>query len=235
MAAAALVLAGCTSTDRPTFADDDLGEAPLPTIGLDSELGSLSGGTDIRRIDTGEVTTLVMLGDSITVGAQPFLETNFDSLGFERVDVVAQELKRTSVTFGDNASGVDLAAFLATDVGVEPGERMWVVALGTNDISQYPSSDDARIAIEELLNEVPDDDPLLWINTYFEGRPDDTAEVNTAIEQAVAARGNATIARWDQLAPTPGVLRSAGVHPHSDGAEVFATFVAAAGADFLQR
>jgi lysophospholipase L1-like esterase len=209
--------------------------APLPTIGLGSDLGQISGGADVRAIDTGSVESVVMIGDSITVGAQPFLQEQFEQLGFADVAIVAKELKRVSQNIRDNPSGADIASFVATDSARPGDEQLWIIALGTNDISQYDSVDDIVAAMETVINSVPDNAPLIWVNTYFEDRPEDTAEVNTAIEQIVGSRGNAVVGRWNQIAPSEGVLRSDGVHPNSDGAKVFAALVTTTVADFLQR
>lgn len=230
-------LGACTSTssEASSNAAADGVQAPLPTIGLGSEIGRISGGADVRAIDTGSVQSVVMIGDSITVGAQPFLQEQLEQLGFADVTIVAQELKRVSQNIRNNPSGADIASFVATGATRPGGEQLWIVALGTNDISQYDSVDDIVAAMETVTDSVPDDAPLVWVNTYFEDRPDDTAEVNTAIEQIVGSRGNAVVGRWNQIAPSEGVLRGDGVHPNSDGAKVFAALVTTTVADFLQR
>ncbi len=228
-----LTVAACTSTSSE--AANDGPQAPLPTIGLGSDIGQLSGGADVRAIDAGAVESVVMIGDSITVGATPALEEQFQQLGFGDVTIVAQQDKRIGQSFGDNSSGVDIATFLANQDDGAPEEQLWVVALGTNDISQYNGVDEVVPVIESLLAPIPDGAPVVWINTYFEDRPEDTAEVNAAIEQVITQRGNATIGPWSVYAPTEGVLRSDGVHPNSDGAVVFASVVTATVANFLQR
>lgn len=210
-------------------------EAPLPTIGLGSDIGQISGGADVREIDTGTVESVVMIGDSITVGAQPFLQEQLEQLGFADVTIVAQELKRVSQNISDNPSGADIATFVAADTQRNTDEQLWIVALGTNDISAYASVDDIVAEMETLLDSVPEDAPLVWVNTYFADRPEDTAEVNTAIEQVVGERSNAVVGRWNQVAPSEGVLRGDGVHPNNDGAKVFAALVTTTVADFLER
>lgn len=238
LALAGLVcLGGCTTTSSEASSNEVPGgvQAPLPTIGLGSDIGQISGGADVRAIDTGSVESVVMIGDSITVGAQPFLQEQLEQLGFADVTIVAQELKRVSQNIRGNPSGADIAAFVAGDSEREADEQLWIVALGTNDISQYDSVDDIVTAMETVLDSVPDDAPLIWVNTYFADRPEDTAEVNTAIEQIVGSRGSAVVGRWNEIAPSEGVLRSDGVHPGNDGAKVFAALVTTTAADFLQR
>ncbi len=230
-------LGACTSTSSEASSNEPVEgvQAPLPTIGLGSDIGQISGGADVRAIDTGSVESVVMIGDSITVGAQPYLQEQLEQLGFEEVTIVAKELKRVSQNIRDNPSGADIAAFVADDGSRDADEQLWIVALGTNDISQYNSVDDIVAEMETMVDSVPDEAPLIWINTYFEDRPEDTAEVNAAIEEVVASRDNAVVGRWDEIAPSEGVLRSDGVHPGDDGAKVFAALVTTTAADFLQR
>lgn len=229
---AALLVAACGGGDQASLTGSDGGQAPLPTIGIDTDLGLFTGGVEIREIDVGEVESVVMIGDSITVGAKPLIEEQFSTLGFDEVNVVAQELKRTAVSFGDNSSGADIAASI-TGGDDRGNEQLWVVALGTNDIGQYASSDDVATQVRTLLAEIPDSAPVVWINTYFAARPEDTSAVNAAIEQTLADRGNSIVGRWDQIAGVDGVLRSDGVHPNAEGAKVFAAFVTTTVADFL--
>lgn len=228
-----LALAACTSASSE--ASNGGAQAPLPTIGLGSDIGQLSGGADVRAIDAGAVESIVMIGDSITVGATPALEEQFQQLGFSDVTIVAQQDKRIGQTFGGNSSGADIAAFLATQMDGAPESQLWIVALGTNDISQYNGVDELVPVIESVLAPIPDGAPVIWVNTYFADRLDDSAEVNAAIEQALARRGNATVGQWNAYAPTDGVLRSDGVHPNDDGARVFASVVTGTVANFLQR
>lgn len=207
----------------------------VPTVGLGSDVEQISGGADVREIDTSEVESIVMIGDSITVGALPFLEDKFEELGFDDVTIVAEEGKRSSKNLSDNPSGADVAAFVSEGSDGEVGELLWIVALGTNDISAYSSVDDIVTEMETIVASIPDDAPLIWVDTYIEDRPQDTADVNAAIDQIVEDRSNATIGRWAEIAPTDGVLRSDGVHPNDDGARVFAALVTATVSDFLER
>lgn len=233
---ALLGVGACTSTSSEASSNGADGvQGPLPTIGLGSDIGQISGGADVRAIDVGSVESVLMIGDSITVGAQPYLQEQLEQLGFSEVTIIAQELKRTSQEIRNNPSGADIAAFAAGDSARAGDEQLWIIALGTNDISQYDSVEDIVAAMETVIDSVPADAPLVWVNTYFEDRPEDTAEVNTAIEQIVGSRGNAVVGRWNQIAPSEGVLRGDGVHPNDEGAKVFAALVTTTVSDFLQR
>ncbi len=231
---AALALAGLVgvacSTD-PTDATD----VPLPTIGLGSDTGEGPAPRPTLAVEADQVERIAMIGDSITVGATPFLEEQFADLGID-ASIDAQVGKRIDVTGGSNLAGTRIAAGVAEQLdadGFDDESVLWVVALGTNDIGQYAARDEVDAAIDDLLAEIPGDAPLVWINTYFADRPEQTAMVNEAIDWAVVRRGNATVGRWYDVAPTDGVLRSDGVHPNDDGAEVFATLVTATVDDAL--
>lgn len=231
----ALGAAACAeSSSAETESGEPFEESPLPTIGLGADLGSISGGTELRAIDTGEVDSIVMIGDSITVGSTPYLEERFDLLGFDDVSITAQNGKRIGVSFGSNPSGADVATFIAGAREGDPDETLWVVALGTNDIGQYDGPEEVEAVIDGVLDSIPDEAPLVWIDTFFADRPESTVDVNTAIEQRLRDRGNATIGRWSQLAPIEGVLQNDGVHPRDDGAKAFAELVTTTVADFLQ-
>ena len=91
-----------------------------PRSGFGSDIGQLSGGADVRAIDAGAVESIVMIGDSITVGATPALEEQFQQLGFTDVTIVAQQDKRIGQSFGDNSSGADIATFLANEMDGDP-------------------------------------------------------------------------------------------------------------------
>ncbi len=227
------------------------GEAPLPTIGLGSDVGEggqISGGADVRAVGTTEIDTVVMVGDSITVASKPQLETMFEQLGFANVILESKEGKRTSLTFGSNPSGSQVAeniinlihaigdseAQVTADDPFDHSNELWVVALGTNDIDQYSDPAERAAAINEMLQTVPAESPLIWVDTYFRDRPDATAEINDTISDRVGQRDNSVIARWSEVADGEGNLRTDGVHPREQGSIVFANVVGNAIIDFLQ-
>ena len=236
VSALAVGVVGCAS-EATTESGEPFVEAPRPTIGLGSDVGSISGGADLRAVDVGEVRSVVMIGDSITVGATPYLEEQLDGLGFDEVVINAMVGKRMDVSSGSNAAGSDIAAFIAgalDDADDAGDETLWIVALGTNDAGQYASDDEIQAAVDTVLEPVPVDAPVVWINTYIEGRSDETERVNAVIESTLERRGNATIGRWDDVAPVDGVLSRDGVHPNVDGSKVFAELVVATVQNFLQ-
>lgn len=232
--AVALVAGACTSAQSSASPADE----PLPTIGLDSELdpASVTGAADVRAIGADEVDTIVMIGDSITNASKDALAASFAELGFDEPVIVAQDGKRMAEDVGDNASGADVAALLTADD--EPDEsranELWIVALGTNDVGNYDAAE-AAAAVNEVLGRVPDDAPLVWVDTYFRDRSAAAAQLNQIISDRIERRGNAVVAAWSFFAGGDGVLRVDGVHPSTSGTEVFATVVTETAARFLGR
>ena len=86
----------------------------------------------------------------------------------------------------------------------------------------------------EMLQTVPEESPLVWVDTFFRDRPDATAELNDTIRDRVTRRGDSVIASWSAVADDDGNLRNDGVHPREQGSIVFANIVGNAIIDFLQ-
>lgn len=241
VALGALGLSGCASESSSAS-----GEQPLPTIGLgtDFDPAVISGAADVRAVGAADVDTVVMIGDSITRAATPALEEQFRALGVE-VFIEAQNSKRMALTFGDNPSGADIARFLTTagdDTGGDDGgndggraNELWIVALGTNDVGQYSSPDQMAAAVNEVLDAVPEESPLIWVDVFFRDRGDDAEVLNAIITDRIERRGNAVVAPWTWVVAGDGVLQGDGVHPTNFGEEVFAGVVVATAAEFLGR
>jgi len=201
-------------------------------LGIEGDPGQL--GTDgAVASNADDIDSVVMIGDSITKGSTPALEQRFDLLGLD-ADIHAQNGKRMAMSFGDNPSGSSVAEFVAGGSD-DHSEELWIVALGTNDIGQYSSPDMIAAAVNEVLDAVPDESPLVWVDTYFRDRPDAQDAVNTIIRDRVAKRGNSVVAPWTEFVAGDGVMSSDGVHPSDDGTEVFAFVVTDTAGAFLGR
>ncbi len=110
-----------------------------------------------------------------------------------------------------------------------------MVALGTNDIGQYAGADEIAAAVNEVIDAVPDDAALVWVDTYFRDRPEQTELVNSIVRRSGRPRGDSVVAPWTAFATQQGVLSGDGVHPTTDGADVFAFVVADTVREFLGR
>jgi lysophospholipase L1-like esterase len=207
---------------------------PLPTIGLGSGLDIGEevevDGSIAERAD--DIDSIVMIGDSITRGSTTQLAERFEALGLGDVTIEAQNGKRMVMSSGGNTGGAKVARFLA---GSSDTADIWVVALGTNDIGQYAGPDEIAAAVDEVLAEVPDDAPLVWVDTYWADRAEDADVLNLVVRARIAERGNAVVAPWAAFAAAEGVLTGDGVHPTDDGADVFAFVVTDTVRSFLGR
>ena len=161
---------------------------------------------------------VVMIGDSLTVGSTPGIESAAEQLGVQ-LTIYAEVGRRITVGGGQGA-GIDVVEDVIDD-GVPD---LLVIALGTNDIGKYASQEEYEAQINQLLDLIPDSTPVAWINTYLRDDPDDSAEFNAALIAALETRGNATIAKWSNIATEDGILED-GIHPGDDGRAEFADLV----------
>ncbi len=166
-----------------------------------------------------DIDSVGVIGDSITVGAEPALRSTLEGLGLDVLAIDAANGRRIAVD-GGVGSGVDAAARVAA---VDPD--LWVVALGTNDVANLDGPEAYATAIDSMLAEVPGDVPLVWVDIYYDDAEDASDTFNTVLRERLAQRGNATAVDWASVADDDGVLRD-GVHPGDDGNLVFAGRVA---------
>jgi lysophospholipase L1-like esterase len=163
------------------------------------------------------------------------LRNEFGLLGFDNVAIEAKNGKRMVVSSGDNPGGSEVAEFLTAGGDADRTNEVWVVALGTNDIGQYAGPDEIAAAVNEMIAAVPNDAALVWVDTYFRDRPEQTELVNSIVRERVGRRGDSVVAPWTAFATQEGVLSGDGVHPTTDGADVFAFVVADTVREFLGR
>ena len=95
---------------------------------------------------------------------------------------------------------------------------------GTNDIGKYTTIEEYAEQVDELVGLLPEDQPLVWINTYLSRSPDGSSAFNAALLETLSDRGAATIGRWSSIAQRDGMLRD-GVHPSEEGTQEFADLV----------
>jgi lysophospholipase L1-like esterase len=224
------VAAACDQASEATGGVD----LPEPALGVADDPAAVSGAANGRADRAGDIDTVIMIGDSLTVGATPALEERYGLLELEPT-IEAETGKRMAMSTRGNPSGAEVAAFVAANGDGDHTDEVWVIALGTNDISQYSGADDMAAAVNEVLDAVPDDVALVWVDTYIRGRDDDAEALNAVIRDRVTRRGDSVIAPWTSFAEADGVLSGDGVHPTSDGADVFAYVVTDTVQAFLGR
>jgi lysophospholipase L1-like esterase len=232
LVAVVLTVAGCT--ELTSSAGNDV---PVSTIGIGSEAnGEVVVSADVPPTTSTVIDTVIMIGDSITVASTPALQEMYEQLGFDEIIIESKQGKRTAQSFGSNPSGVDIAGFIVNspDRNDDHSNELWVVALGTNDINQYSDAAERAAAINEMLKTVPEESPLIWVDTYFEDQSEGADAINGSIFERVLDRGNSAIARWSSVAADNGNLRNDGVHPRAQGSAVFADVISATIIDFVQ-
>ena len=233
LVAAALALTGCL--DDQTVGTQTEANVPPPAVDVSGDPAAISGAGDTSTAaGAAGIATVVMIGDSITKGSTSRLKERFDLLGLDNL-IAAENGKRMAVSAQDNPSGAEVASFLAQNSDGDHSDEVWVVALGTNDVSQYSGPDSIAASVNEVLNEVPDDAAVVWVDIYFRDRPEDAASVNSIIRERVTRRGDSVIAPWAAFAASDGVLTGDGVHPTSEGSDVFAFVVTDTVRAFLGR
>lgn len=217
-----MLIAGCSPSD---------GEPGL-TVRVGDDVIELD--VDDTSGQAAQIQRVVMVGDSITKGSLPNLEERFAALDLP-VTINAENGKRMAVAAPNNPSGAEIAALLAAEDDGAPAEEVWVVALGTNDAGQYGSPDEIAAAVNEVLDQVPDEAALVWVDTFIANRTDDSDAVNDIIRDRVERRGDAVVAPWSELAGNDGVLGGDAIHPTSAGSDVFASLVVDTVAAYLGR
>jgi lysophospholipase L1-like esterase len=226
-------IVGLTGCDQLSgFTADD--QTPPPAIDVTANPGAISGAADGVADGAGGIDSVVMIGDSITRGATPDLDERYGLLGLDPL-IEAQNNKRMAVSGPDNPSGASIVEFLAANGDGDHTDEVWVIALGTNDIGQYGGADDIAAAVNEILASVPADAAVVWVDTYFRDRTDDAEELNAIVRDRVERRGDSVVAPWAAFAAGDGILTGDGVHPTTDGADVFAFVVTDTVRAFLDR
>lgn len=234
MLAVAAAVAGCSSTSNADDADDAPNVVALdPEVELAGDPERISDAIIVIADDAENIDRLVMIGDSITVGARDALEAEFVEIGIEYV-IEARNGKRLVVSGPDNLGGATIAEGLRGTEDTASSE-VWVIALGTNDIAKYAGPDEIAGAVNEMLANVPDEAALVWVDTYIRGLDEETAAVNAVIRDRVARRGNAVVTPWTAFAEGDGVMSDDGVHPTEAGSNLFAAVIGNTVAGFLGR
>jgi GDSL-like Lipase/Acylhydrolase family len=224
-----------TALPRRTFLAAGLGALGLAACGNPPRAYPADSrpADDTEPSDPGPITSVGMVGDSITRGSLDELEAAFARAGITETRIDGETGRRIEVGNGKGSaplSGVrTLYGMLAE--GLEPDA--WVIALGTNDVGSYPSPEAYADLIDLILGMLPVSTPLVWVNTYRRQYLDDTSVFNLVLQQRINDRPNALVVDWFAAvtALDADLLRSDDIHPNEQGQLVFAMLVV----DALQR
>lgn len=145
---------------------------------------------------------VVVVGDSLTVHAQPELESQLAAAGFDAT---------VTAHWGRGVSHVDppFSGLIAADeVRGSFGEAScWVIALGSNDL--YQGGDDPAVAaslVEQMVAAVTPGAAVWWVNVNFHDNPDDfgldvdeeqaTSDFNAVLDARAADDPVFTVIDW---------------------------------------
>ena len=169
MALAACVVGGACGDDGDGAVDD----GTLHLFGGTVPAGGPA--VDLTPSDTSGGRQVVVIGDSITVAAEPLITAASSDIGAD-VTVLAEVNRRITVG-NEPAAGTDVLS----DVLAGSDPDVVVVALGTNDVGKYTTVAEYAAEIDELVALLPEDQPLVWIDTYLSRLPDGSATFNDAL------------------------------------------------------
>jgi len=203
------------------------------TVGL-ADLDTPPGETDADVADVGSTgdygfDTLGMVGDSITAGSLAELQYVLKAHGVEEATIDGVPSRRIELGNGKSEplNGVSTLYGLLAD-GLEPDA--WVIALGTNDVGQYGDEVEYARLVDTIVDMLPADVPLVWVDVYRPQYLQDTEAFNRIVRDRLEERGHAAVASWYDIASRPDqqVLQDDQIHPNEDGRAAFAGLVAAA-------
>ncbi len=90
---------------------------------------------------------VAVVGDSLTLGAQLEITATLSGLGLGVVDVDGQVSRRMTSSTDTIRSGLDVVQ----EIAAASSPRIWVVALGTNDVASGSSAGSIRDSVERVL------------------------------------------------------------------------------------
>lgn len=228
-----LVAAATVLILRSDLVASETPEVRGATVGL-ADLDTPPGETDADVEDVGSIgdygfDSVGMVGDSITAGSLEELKFVLAAHGVEDATIDGVPSRRIELGNGKSEplNGVGtLYGLLAA--GLEPDA--WVIALGTNDVGQYGDEADYARLVDTIVEMLPDDVPLVWVDVYRPAYLEDTETFNRIVRDRLEERGNAAVASWFDVASRPDqhVLQDDRIHPNENGRAAFAGLVSAA-------
>lgn len=176
-------------------------------------------------------TAVAIVGDSLTYSAQTEIVESLAALGLGDVVVDGQVSRRMTSSTDTIRSGETVVLQIAA----EAAPRVWVVALGTNDVASGSSADSIRASVQRVLDAIPDDSLVVWVDTYIRDEQDAVVAGNQIIRDLVSQRPGAVVADFYSYGDDPGIVVSDGVHLTGEGRVLFARVIANGIADVLGR
>lgn len=170
------------------------------------------------------ISTVGMIGDSITKLSTPSLEEVFAAQGITPT-IDAEVSRRIEVGNGKSEplNGEQVLTNLIK-FGLDPD--VWVFALGTNDLTAYDADGFAE-RVDAMLAMTDAATPVIWVDTYRPKTMEQTKVFNEVLQQQAERRPGMKVASWFEVASAnPKKLISKDqVHPTEAGQAAFAQVV----------
>lgn len=167
-------------------------------------------------------TAVAVVGDSLTASAQTEIVQSLATLGLGNVVVDGQVSRRMTSSTDTIRSGESVV----TEIAAVASPRVWVIALGTNDVASGASASSLRDSVRRVLDAIPPDTLVVWVDTYIRDEPEAVAAGNRIIREVVSERPGAVVADFFSYADDPGVVGGDGVHLTAGGRRLFANVIA---------
>ncbi len=167
-------------------------------------------------------TAVAVVGDSLTASAQTEIVQSLATLGLGNVVVDGQVSRRMTSSTDTIRSGESVV----TEIAAVASPRVWVIALGTNDVASGAPASSLRDSVRRVLDAIPPDTLVVWVDTYIRDEPEAVTAGNRIIREVVSERPGAVVADFFSYADDPGVVGGDGVHLTAGGRRLFANVIA---------
>ena len=171
--------------------------------------------------------TIAVVGDSLTVGVEPYEEADLLAQGWAHPVVDGAGSRRIAEGFDNKEpiSGIDAVTRVLAN-GVKPDA--WIIALGTNDLSSADTIESAKDLIVKLLDKIGGGN-VLWVNIFVPSRQEKVDNFNAALVELTNERPELRVFDWASIAAKNlEWLSTDGVHYGKTGYEQRSKLVAQA-------
>lgn len=171
--------------------------------------------------------SVAVVGDSLTVSATEEIELALDAIGLDVIAVDAMESRRITQGRSNLPPGTSAVEGILEGVAIGDDPDLWVIALGTNDVASVGSLDGFRPEMRELLDLIPPDVPVIWVDLWIRDRSDSIRQANRMIRAELRQwDGGSAVVDWFAHGDDDGVITSDGVHLTDLGQQLFASSIA---------
>lgn len=170
-------------------------------------------------------STVAVVGDSLARSAEEEILLSLVRRGLHVVAIDALESRRMS----HGGSRLPPGTEAVDAIRAEGAPGVWVVALGTNDVASDTSLADFRAEMRDVLDRIPVDDPVIWVDLWIGGEEELVARANRMIRVELRRRrGGTAVVDWYSHGTDAGVITADGVHLTQTGQDLFAESIAVA-------